>query len=86
MNLYELWHLVATNPRETDFEDVDQEEILNSTQELITIDGDLKTVRLVHLILEEYYNDEQVRNKWFPDATKDFADALVVVFELRYLF
>lgn len=78
LSLFELQHLVAITPGETDFdeyEDYDQEDILNSTQGLITIDGDVKTVRLVHLTLEEYFGDEHVRNKWFPNANKDFAEA-----------
>lgn len=78
LSLFELQHLVAITPGETDFdgyEDYDQEDILNSTQGLITIDGDSKTVRLVHLTLEEYFSHEHVQNKWFPNANKDFAEA-----------
>lgn len=78
LSLYELQHLVAITPGETDFdyyEDVDEEDILNSTQGLITIDGESKTVRLVHLTLEEYLKREHVRNKWFPSAIMDFAEA-----------
>lgn len=42
-----MTNLVAITPGEVDFDDhddVDQEDILNSTQALITIDSDLKTV------------------------------------------
>lgn len=78
LSLSELQHLVAIIPGEADFDDdrdVDQSDILKSTQGLITIDGDLKTVRLVHLTLEEYFNDKHVQDKWFPNANKDFAEA-----------
>lgn len=78
LSLSELQHLVVITPGETDiddYEDVDQVDILHSTQGLITIDGDLKTVRFVHLTLEDYFSDEHVQNKWFPNGTTDFAEA-----------
>lgn len=60
-------------PGTADFDhddDVDQEDILSSTQGLISIDSDSKTIRPVHLTQGDYYSNEHVRNKWFPSAHK----------------
>lgn len=79
LSLSELQHLVAIIPGRTELDDddadVDQEDILSSTQGLISIDGEAKIVRPVHLTLVDYFSNEHVRNKWFPNAHKDFAEA-----------
>ena len=76
LSLSELQHLVAIIPGRTELDDdddeVDQVDILSSTQGLISIDG--KIVRPVHLTLVDYFSNEHVRNKWFPNAHKDFAE------------
>lgn len=79
LTLSELQHLVPIIPGRTELDDddadVDQEGILSSTQGLISIDGEAKIVRPVHLTLVDYFSNEHVRNKWFPNAHRDFAEA-----------
>lgn len=79
LSLSELKHLVRIPERteldDDDDDDVDQENFLSSTQGLISIDGEAKIIRPVHLTLVDYFSKEHIRNKWFPNAHKDFAEA-----------
>ena len=77
LSLSELQHTLAIEPGSTKFDrylDYDQEEILSSTAGLVTVDGDKNAVRLVHLTLQEYFNQEVNRDRWFPHAEVDMAN------------
>ena len=76
LSLTELQHALALEPGDTEFDprkDYDKEEILSSTCGLITITSDLSTVRPVHLTLQQYLNEPDAREKWFPEAEIDMA-------------
>ena len=70
LSLQELQCLLAVEPGNPDFDAdamSDEGDILESTAGLVTIDADLKAVRLVHLSLQEYLEQVGVRQKWFSE-------------------
>lgn len=78
LSLSELQHVLAVEPGATVFDrylDYDQEEILSSTAGLVTVDSDKNAVRLVHTTLQEYFNQGDNRNRWFPQAEVEMAGA-----------
>lgn len=78
LSLSELQHVLAVEPGSTELDrdlDYDQEEILSSTAGLVTVDSDQNAVRLVHTTLQEYFNQEDNRNRWFPQAEVEMASA-----------
>ena len=78
LSLSELQHVLSVEPGATVFDrylDYDQEEILSSTAGLVTVDSDKNAVRLVHTTLQEYFNQGDNRNRWFPRAEIEMAGA-----------
>lgn len=78
LSLSELQHVLSVEPGATFFDpdlDYDQEEILSSTAGLVTVDSDKNAVRLVHTTLQEYFNQGNNRNRWFPRAEAEMAGA-----------
>lgn len=78
LSLSELQHVLSVEPGATVFDrylDYDQEEILSSTAGLVTVDSDKNAVRLVHTTLQEYFNQGDNRNRWFPRAEVEMASA-----------
>lgn len=76
LSLAELSHLLAITLGETDHDDereYDREDVLSCTAGLVTIGGDMKTVRLVHQSLQEYLDRKS--DEWFPHAEVDMAQA-----------
>lgn len=78
LSLAELQQVLSVEPGATVFDqylDYDQEEILSSTAGLVTVDGDKNAVRLIHTTLQEYFNQGDNRNRWFPRAEVEMAGA-----------
>lgn len=78
LSLSELQHVLSVEPGATIFDpdlDYDQEEILSSTAGLVTVDSDKNAVRLVHTTLQEYFNQGDNRNRWFPRSEVEMAGA-----------
>lgn len=78
LSLSELQHVLSVEPGATVFDpdlDYDQEEILSSTAGLVTVDSDKNAVRLVHTTLQEFFNQGNNRNRWFPQAEVEMASA-----------
>ena len=70
LSLQELQCLLAVQPGNPDSDAdamSDKGDILESTAGLVTIDTDLKAVRLVHPSLQEYLEQVGVRQKWFSE-------------------
>ena len=78
LTLAELQQLLATEPEDRDFHmdrDFDKQDILSSTAGLITIDGEKNVVRLVHLTLDAYLRQPDIRQEWFSRADMEMASA-----------
>ena len=78
LSLSELQHVLSIEPGATFFDpdlDYDQEEILSSTAGLVTVDSDKNAVRLVHTTLQEYFNQDDNRNRWLPQSEVEMASA-----------
>lgn len=70
LSLQELQCLLAVetgNPNSDANAMCEKGKILESTAGLVTIDADLKAVRLVHLSLQDYLEQVGVRQKWFSE-------------------